>query len=310
MRAGVLSALVLSAVVLAGPARAQDTVVATVNGQKLTTADMQAAYRQLPQQFQQMPMDQLFEPLRERLIEGALLLDDAKAEKLGQDAAVKKRIEAATDAVLQEAAIAKVIATATTDDKLKAAFDAKKSQPDFKYEEVKARHILVDTKEKAEAVIKELDGGADFAEVAKKESTGPSGPQGGDLGWFRKEAMVAPFAEAAFKMDKGSYTKEPVQTQFGWHVIQVEDKRMAEPAFEEMAPVLRDEIAAAAVESMMAGLSEKATIERFGPDGKPAPDPREAAAAPTDTPTDTPTPGGTAGGATDGGTEGAAPAQQ
>ena len=302
MRAGVLSALVLSAAVLAWPAWAQEGVVATVNGEKLTTDDMQAAYQQLPQQFQQMPMAQLFDPLRERLIEGALLLDQAKAAKLGDDAAVQKRIQAATDAVLQEAAIAKTIAAATTEDQLKAAFEAKKSQPDFKYEEVKARHILVDKKDKAEAVIKELEGGADFAEVAKKESTGPSGPQGGELGWFRKEAMVAPFAEAAFKMDKGSYSKEPVETQFGWHVIQVEDTRMSAPTFEEMAPVLRDEIAASAVETSMAELRQKATIERFGPDGKPAPDPRAAqAAAPAPSPADASTPSGT---------EGAAPAQQ
>ena len=277
MRLGLSAFLCVLAV--AGTAAAQDIpeVIARVNGEDLTRSDLEAAYRSLPEQYQQMPMQQLYEPLREQLIEGKLVLERAQSEDLSDDAEVEQEIARARDAVLQRALIQQTIAKATDDDALRQAYEKKKGEPGFAFEEVKARHILLENEEDAKAVIDELNNGADFAKLAEEKSTGPSGPQGGDLGWFRKEAMVAPFAEAAFAMEPGSISKEPVQTEFGWHVIQVEDKRQTEPTFEDTAPALREELAANAVTAMVEDLRGTAEIERFGPDGQPAADPRDAA---------------------------------
>lgn len=118
------------------------------------------------------------------------------------------------------------------------------------------------------AIIKELDGGADFAELAKTKSTGPSGPRGGDLGYFAKGQMVPQFETAAFALEKGAYTKEPVQTQFGFHVIKVEDSReTTPPTFEESVDEIRNDMAQAAAAQYIEGLRGAAKIERFNIDG-------------------------------------------
>jgi peptidyl-prolyl cis-trans isomerase C len=114
-----------------------------------------------------------------------------------------------------------------TEEQIKTYYQAEyANRSDMEY---KARHILVKDEEKAKSLIAELDGGADFAELAKKNSTGPTGKKGGDLGWFDPTQMVKPFADAVVALDKGSYTKQPVKTQFGWHVIMLEDTRKSEP---------------------------------------------------------------------------------
>jgi len=121
-------------------------------------------------------------------------------------------------------------------------------------------------------VSEELAGGADFAELAKERSTGPSGPNGGDLGYFRESQMVPEFAEAAFAMEVGTSSETPVQTQFGWHVILVEDRRSVEPSFEDSEPQLRQDVAREIVTSMVDDLREGAEIERFNLDGSPMPE--------------------------------------
>jgi len=128
---------------------------------------------------------------------------------------------------------------------------------------VRARHILVKDKAEAEAVISELQGGADFAELAKKRSTGPSGPNGGDLGYFPRGAMVPAFESAAFALEAGSFTQTPVQTQFGWHIILVEEKRIAEaPTIEELAPQLRQNLISQNLGRLLDSLRSNARIER------------------------------------------------
>ena len=129
-----------------------------------------------------------------------------------------------------------------------------------------ARHILVKTEDEAKAIIKELDDGADFEATAKEKSTGPSGPNGGDLGFFGKGQMVPEFETAAFALDKGSFTKEPVQTQFGWHVIKVEDKRPQEkPKFEDVAAQLRQQLIRERYETVMAELKADTPVEILDP---------------------------------------------
>src|SRR5690606_36565284 len=152
---------------------------------------------------------------------------------------------------LRNAYLVREVENKVSDADVKAAND--KQAAEFEGEdEISARHILVKSKEEAEALIKELEGGKDFAELAKEKSTGPSGPTGGDLGFFTKGQMVPPFEEAAFKFEVGQFTTEPVQTQFGWHVIKVEDKRKQpapEPA--EVQDQIRQELVRARYAEVM-----------------------------------------------------------
>ena len=250
------------------PALAQDDpVIAIVNGTELTRSDLEASYRSLPQQYRQAPLDAIFEPLLERMIDGQLVLEAAKADNLADDPAVVAAIKIASENVLREAAINRAVEAATTDEALQAAYDTRKAAPDFSFEEVHARHILVEEEAEARAIITTLDGGADFAELAAEKSTGPSGPNGGDLGYFKKDAMVPEFGEAAFAMAIGAHSQEPVQTQFGWHVIKVEDKRTSVPSFEETEPQLREEIARDSVAKFLETIRAGAEITRFNADG-------------------------------------------
>jgi peptidyl-prolyl cis-trans isomerase C len=130
----------------------------------------------------------------------------------------------------------------------------------------------VKSKEEADAVIKELQNGADFATLAQQRSTGPSASNGGDLGFFRRDQMVPAFADAAFALQPGQFTAEPVQTQFGWHVIKVFERRTVEPTFEESEPQLRQEVAREIVTALVSDLHEGAKIERFNFDGTPVQD--------------------------------------
>lgn len=147
-----------------------------------------------------------------------------------------------------------------TDDQLRNEYDKQIAKMSAK--EYKARHILTQSKEDAQQVIKDLDGGADFVELAKTKSTGPSGPKGGDLGWFTTESMVPPFAQAVKNMTKGSYNHEPVQTQFGWHVILLEDQRdVKAPSFEQTKDKLRLALTNQALQDYIEQLRKAAQIE-------------------------------------------------
>ncbi|MCB2053605.1 MAG: peptidylprolyl isomerase [Geminicoccaceae bacterium] len=253
----------------AGRQQDGDAVVAIVNGTKLTRDDLDASYASLPEQYRQMPPEALYEPLVQRLVDGQLILDAAEKAGVADDPAVQASIERARADVLREAYIRRAVEQRLTDERLQEAYAERKAQPDFAHEEVKARHILLEDEEAAKKVIADLEAGADFAELAKERSTGPSGPNGGDLGYFERGSMVPEFADAAFALEPGSYTKEPVQTQFGWHVISVEDKRMVEPTFEETEPTLRQEQAAVAVGEVLEDVRQGAEVQRFAADGSP-----------------------------------------
>jgi peptidyl-prolyl cis-trans isomerase C len=131
-------------------------------------------------------------------------------------------------------------------------------------EEVNARHILMENEDDARAVIAALDEGGDFAELAGEKSIGPTSSRGGDLGYFSRDQMVPEFSEAAFALETGAYTKDPVQTQFGWHVILLEDRRnQAPPTFEASEEKLREEVERSVVEGLITGLRDGATVELF-----------------------------------------------
>ncbi|MEO0328456.1 MAG: peptidylprolyl isomerase [Pseudomonadota bacterium] len=231
---------------LIGSAWAQEDsnkVIATVNGIEVTERELALAESDLQQQFAEVPQEQRRARVLNALIDIKLLA--VEAEKLGyaEDENFKARLAFNRSRNLHNTIFQRQALEKITDEEMKARYDKEiKNVPSVK--EVRARHILLETEEAAQAVIKELDGGADFAEVAKQKSTGPSGPNGGDLGYFGKGQMVPEFETAAFALEAGKYTSDPIKTQFGWHVILKEEEREQQPpAFDDVKEQLRQLVA-------------------------------------------------------------------
>jgi len=207
--------------------------------------------------------------LLERVIDARLATKAGRSENLQDKDEVREQVMRFEDRLVGAAYLDKVIRAKVTDEAVRAKYDESVKSYEAE-EEISARHILVKTKKEAEALIKQLDGGADFAKLAGEKSTGPSKSQGGDLGYFTHDRMVPPFADAAFALEEGGYTKTPVKTQFGWHVIKVEDKRKsAPPSFEEEQAKLQQEMSTEVARQVMDNLKKGASIERFAADGGP-----------------------------------------
>jgi peptidyl-prolyl cis-trans isomerase C len=248
MRKTSLSLLVLTAVLLAACTRpAEDAgkaadegkpakaAVATVNGQKLS-AELFDAFAMAVRGGDKEPLEgEQREQALDQLINMTLAAQAAEKDGLAKDPAVQARIELLRTQILAEAASEKYIkANPATDEEIRAEFDAQVATMPKEY---KARHILVDSKESADAIIVKLQGGADFAKLATAESKDSSASNGGDLGWFSPQTMVKPFADAVVALEKGKFTPQPVQSEFGWHVILLEDVRSPEvPDFEQVKP--------------------------------------------------------------------------
>jgi peptidyl-prolyl cis-trans isomerase C len=215
------------------PAAATPAVVATVNGEKISSETFDVFVQAVTgKPAAESPAEQKSQ-LLDQLINMTLVAQAAEKEGLQNDRDTKARISLLTMQVLAQAATEKYIKShPVSDSEVKAEYDEQVAKIPMEY---KARHILVDTKEKAEEIIKELDGGADFAKLAAKDSKDPSSKDGGDLGWFNLQSMVKPFADAVAALKKGETTQQPVQTQYGWHVIQLEDTRTpTAPAFDDV----------------------------------------------------------------------------
>ncbi|ASY57929.1 peptidylprolyl isomerase [Sinorhizobium sp. CCBAU 05631] len=236
-----LAAAALVAMMAAGVARAEgtDPVVAKVGGQEIRQSELDLAITSLDPQLQRMPDEQKRAAALSAVIDVKLLVKDAEKEGLQNDATFKQRVAFLTERELHNAFFKKHVVDAVTKEEVKARYD-KEIAAIPAQEEVKARHILVKTEDEAKAIIKELDAGKSFVELAKAKSTDPNKDDGGDLGYFTKGRMVPEFETAAFALEKGSYTKMPVKTQFGFHVILVEDKRpQAPPTLEQVEPQVR-----------------------------------------------------------------------
>ena len=260
----------------------KDPVVATVNGQPIRLSELEVAQQSLPQQYRNMPLQAVFPALLDRIIDSKLVVQEGKKNKVTDDPAFKKRMAFVEDQVLQDFWIQREIARQVTAEKLQKRYEERLKQMPAE-EEVHARHILVSTEDEAKALIAELKKGAAFDKLAKEKSTDKaSGAEGGDLGWFKKSDMVKEFADAAFDLKKGELSEAPVKTQFGYHVIKVEDRRKAPPpAFEEMADQLKEEMAREAVTAQLDQLRSGAKVEKFAMDGsKPDPAPAAKPAAP------------------------------
>jgi peptidyl-prolyl cis-trans isomerase C len=260
----------------------KDPIVAMVNGQPVRLSELEVAQQSLPQQYRNMPLQAVFPALLDRMIDSKLVVQEGKKNKVNDDPAFKKRMAFVEDQVLQDFWIQREIARQVTAEKLQKRYEERLKQMPAE-EEVHARHILVATEDEAKALIAELKKGAAFDKLAKEKSTDKaSGAEGGDLGWFKKSDMVKEFADAAFNLKTGELTEAPVKSQFGYHIIKVEDRRKAPPpAFEEMADQLREEMAREAVTAQLDQLRSGAKIEKFAMDGsKPDPAPAAKPAAP------------------------------
>jgi peptidyl-prolyl cis-trans isomerase C len=220
----------------------------------------------LPEQYQQMPNEQVMEALLSRVAVETALAE--KALEAGLDQTTHARLRTAIDARsrLAEAQIRKVIASAASEEAMKAAYDARVATY-APVPEVRASHILVAGEALSNDLRKQLDEGASFAELAAEHGTDGTKAQGGDLGWFEQAQMVPAFAEAAFAGEEGSYVG-PIQTQFGWHLIHITGKRdRPAPSFEELKPEIGEELASAAAEVEINAARETAVITR--PDAQP-----------------------------------------
>ncbi len=238
----------------------RDTVIATVNGVDITLGEMIVTRAQLPSQYQQLPDDVLWEGVLDQLVQQQLL-----AAQLGEPTAQIALLLATQKRSLMAAeVIDRLTNQAITDEALEAAYNARFANAAAE-EEYSAAHILVDTREEAEAVVARLEGGADFAETAKEISTGPSGPNGGDLGWFGIGMMVPEFETAVIALEVGQIS-EPVQTQFGWHVIILNDKRQKEaPTLDQVRDELAAQIQQEAIAKALEDLIAAAAITRPEP---------------------------------------------
>lgn len=251
---------------LAAPITAEEysgsTVIATVNGEDITLGHLMVAYATLPDQYRQLPTGVLFDGILDQLIQQTALAQNHDGDlpryvALSLDNERRSLIAADT--------LEQVMADAASDEDIETAYNEKYAS--FDEQEFDASHILVETEAEAHAVVEELNAGADFAETAKAKSTGPSGPRGGALGWFSKGMMVPEFEEVVVGMEPGAIS-EPVQTQFGWHVIRLNDRRTkSAPPMEEVREELAGEIRKSAADAYVEGLVAGANVERPALDG-------------------------------------------
>lgn len=262
----------------AKPAEAADPVVATVNGAAIRRSDVYSFYRALPSQTRQTPFEALYPALLDRLVTTKAMFLAGQKNGLTNDAEVKRRVAQAQERAVEQSYINELIEKSVTDETVQARYDKFVKETPSE-QEVKARHILVATEAQAKDVIAQLSKGGDFAALARSLSTDPSAKQNaGDLGFFSRAEMVAPFAEAAFKMKDGETSAVPVRTQFGWHVIQVEAHRELRPSFEEMRDKLTNDMAQEIINGEIAKLRKDAKIQIVSPTAPAAP--ADPAAAP------------------------------
>lgn len=249
----------------AGPSLAKsikaDTVYATVNGQNITGKDLQEVVKTLPPQIQEAPANNVLPLLVNQLANDRLVDEIAAKDGLADDAKVKERMAAVQKQMVRERFVEKKLDGKVTDAALRKKYEEMLvSNPP--QQEVHARHILVKDEAKAKELIEQLNKGADFAKLAKENSIDPSKDNGGDLGYFVKSMMVPEFGDAAFALKKGEYTKTPVKTQFGYHIILVEDNRMQEkPKFDQVKEQVRAQLNQDLIRQMIDELRQANKVE-------------------------------------------------
>lgn len=267
-RIGGLIAILALVALPAGPASAQsDPVVAKVNGTDVKQSDLNAAEEELAGQLPPMAPEAKRDYLVTYVADMMLVAKAAEDRKLAETDDFKRKMANARSKLLMEALLQAEAKAAVTDEAMKKVYDEAIKQM-ANEEEISARHILVETEDEAKKILADLKKGADFVAIAKEKSKDPGSKEnGGDLGYFSKEQMVPEFAEAAFKLNKGQLS-EPVKSQFGWHVIRVDDKRKKQPPeFDKVKDQIQTFVQRRAQAEMITKLRESAKIERL--DAKP-----------------------------------------
>jgi len=244
------------------PASTSDPVIARVNGVDIKQSDLALAEEDVGADMQAASPEAKREHLISYLADIIMVTQAADKKNLADDPDFKRRLAFLRSKLLMGYELQQEAKTALTDEALKQTYDeAVKSMSG--QEEVRARHILVEGEDEAKAIIEQLKGGADFAKLAKEKSKDPGAAEGGDLGYFTKDQMVPEFADVAFKMYPGQLSN-PVKTQFGWHVIKVEDKRIKQPPeFEKVKDQIEAYLARKAQSDFIAKLRQSAKVERF-----------------------------------------------
>ena len=257
-----LTAALATALVMGAPALAEDdvtasTVVATVNGTEITVGHMVIARERLPEQYRQLPDDVLFKGILDQLVQQEAL----RTGREGLNTRSTMTLENEERALQVSEVIAEAVDAAITEEAIEAAYLARYAEAEPE-EEYNAAHILVTTEEEALELVSDLEGGADFGELARQKSTGPSGPNGGDLGWFSKGMMVPEFEGAVLALEPGA-TSAPVQTQFGWHVIRLNEVRQKDiPQLDEVRDELIQQLQRETVDAILASATDGAEITR------------------------------------------------
>ncbi|KAA6184665.1 peptidylprolyl isomerase [Thiohalocapsa marina] len=268
MKTALPLSLMLSAALVVLPASAQETIetdqtlIGTINGQPYALDLFRIFFAQRAQG-EQMNNPALQEQAFNEFLSLVVAAQEGEKRKLGDEPDVQQALQLQRMMILSNAALQQIAdENPASEDELKEAYERFKEQA--KRTEYKARHILVDEKAKAEDLIAKLDKskGKDFESLAKEHSLGPTAEKGGDLGWFDARQMVKPFSDAVSAMEPGSWTEQPVQTQFGWHVILLEETRAAEPpSFEEARPTLEAAVRRQKLTEALSSLREQAKVE-------------------------------------------------
>ncbi len=261
-----------------------DPVVAKVDGQAIHLSDLKDAAQGLPETMRDMPPQTLYPMLLDQLIDGRALVNEARKTGLDKDPSVQRQVVAAEDRALQTAVLSKKVGPSVTDEAVHARYEKEIAGKPGE-EEVHAKHILVDSEAEAKKIIGQVKGGADFGALARQYSKDPAGAQqGGDLGFFKKSEMVPEFADAAFSLQPGQVSQQPVHSQFGWHVILLVERRKADPpTYDQARDQLRQKMIQEGVQQAVAKARAAANVEKFNLDGSQlrATDSAEPPPAPT-----------------------------
>ena len=238
-----------------------DSVLASVNGYDITLGHLVALLSRLPEQYQTLEDDVLYSGMLDQLIDQTVIAQSVSADPSTDDKRIQLTLANERIALLASMVFDDLSKADVAEEDLQAAYDAQYGNTE-PAKEFNASHILVETAEEAQAIVEELNGGADFAETAIAKSTGPSGPRGGDLGWFGSGRMVPEFETAVVTLEPGEIS-EPVQTQFGWHVIKLDDTRdVAPPTLDEVRAELSEQIRETSIEGALETLRVDAEITR------------------------------------------------
>jgi len=261
----------------ATPAATPETVVATVGGEAITEADLSFAAEDLAQDLAQMPPEERRAFLLRVLIDMKVMSAAARDAGMDQTPLFAQRLKYLEERALRRAYFADAIAAAVTEEAVRADYEA--FAADFEpQEEIRASHILVETEEEADSIKAQLDGGADFAVLAREHSIDPGAANGGDLGFFGRGMMVQPFEQAAFALGEPGDVSEPVQSQFGWHVIKLAEKRLSSPpSFEQVAGQLQQQLLMRTFNDKVEELMSGVTVDIADPALKAAFDAQTAA---------------------------------